>query len=61
MIVGGVHDLLFGPVVACGVGGTLIELVKDVAVRLAPLTHEDAAEMVRSLKTELPSVLRRRL
>jgi acyl-CoA synthetase (NDP forming) len=42
---------LFGPVVACGAGGTAVELLKDVAVRLAPLTDRDAAEMVRSLAT----------
>jgi acyl-CoA synthetase (NDP forming) len=51
MIVGLVHDPQFGPVVACGAGGVLVELLKDVAVRLTPLTAEDAAEMVRSLKT----------
>ncbi len=51
MIVGLVHDPLFGPVVACGAGGTQVELVKDVAVRLTPLAHEDTAEMLRSLKT----------
>jgi acyl-CoA synthetase (NDP forming) len=51
MIIGVVHDPLFGPVVACGAGGTLVELIKDVAIRLTPLTQEDAADMVRSLKT----------
>ena len=51
MIVGVVHDPQFGPVVACGAGGTLVELLRDVSVRLAPLTEQDAAEMVRSLKT----------
>ena len=51
LLVGVVHDALFGPVVACGAGGTAVELLKDVAVRLAPLTDRDAAEMVRSLAT----------
>jgi acetate---CoA ligase (ADP-forming) len=51
MIVGLVHDRQFGPLVACGAGGTLVELLKDVAVRLTPLTAADAEEMVRSLKT----------
>jgi acetate---CoA ligase (ADP-forming) len=49
LLVGVVHDALFGPVVACGAGGTAVELLKDVAVRLTPLTDLDAAEMVRSL------------
>jgi acyl-CoA synthetase (NDP forming) len=51
MIVGVVHERQFGPVVACGAGGVLVELLKDVAVRLTPLTQRDAAEMVRELKT----------
>ena len=51
MLVGVVHDPLFGPVVACGAGGVQAELLKDVAVRIAPLTDRDAREMIRSLKT----------
>jgi acetate---CoA ligase (ADP-forming) len=51
MIIGVVHDRQFGPVVACGAGGVLVELVKDVSVRLTPLAEQDAAEMVRELKT----------
>jgi acyl-CoA synthetase (NDP forming) len=51
MIVRLVHDPQFGPVVACGAGGVMVELMKDVAVRLTPLAREDAAEMLRGLKT----------
>jgi acyl-CoA synthetase (NDP forming) len=51
MLVGVAHDPLFGPVVACSAGGTTVELVRDVAVRLTPITDVDAAEMVRSLRT----------
>ncbi|MEA2428339.1 MAG: hypothetical protein QOF37_1967 [Thermoleophilaceae bacterium] len=51
MLVGVVHDPLFGPVVACGGGGTAAELIGDVAVRLAPVTDLDAREMIRSLRT----------
>jgi len=51
MLVGVVGDSLFGPVVACGAGGVEAELLKDVAVRLSPLTVLDADEMLRSLAT----------
>ena len=51
MIVGVVGDALFGPVVACGAGGVQAELLKDVSVRISPLSREDASEMIRSLAT----------
>jgi acetate---CoA ligase (ADP-forming) len=51
MLAGVVSDPQFGPVVACGAGGRAVELLKDVAVRLAPLTARDAHDMVRSLRT----------
>jgi acyl-CoA synthetase (NDP forming) len=51
LIVGVADDPSFGPVLACGAGGTLAELIKDVAVRITPVTTLDAKEMLRSLKT----------
>ena len=51
MLVGVVHDRQFGPVIAVGAGGVLVELIKDVAVRLAPLSRSDAETMVRQLKS----------
>jgi acetyl coenzyme A synthetase (ADP forming)-like protein len=51
LIVGVVNDPSFGQVLACGAGGTTAELIKDVAVRITPVTDVDAHEMVRSLKT----------
>ena len=51
MLAGVVQDPSFGPVIACGAGGTVVELVHDVAVRITPLTTGDAHDMVRSLRT----------
>ena len=51
MLVGVVHDPQFGPVVACGAGGVQVELMRDVSVRLTPLSKQDASEMIRELKT----------
>jgi acyl-CoA synthetase (NDP forming) len=51
MLVGMVHDPVFGAVVACGGGGTTAEVIGDVAVRLTPVTDRDAHEMIASLRT----------
>lgn len=51
MLVGVVHDRQFGPLVACGAGGVLVEVLKDLAVRLSPLTVGDAEAMVRGLRS----------
>jgi acetate---CoA ligase (ADP-forming) len=51
MLIGTVNDERFGPIIACGAGGTTVELLKDVAVRLAPLSQRDAEEMLNELKT----------
>jgi acyl-CoA synthetase (NDP forming) len=50
MILGVVHDPQFGPVVACGAGGTQVELLGDVAVRLTPISKPEASEMIHALK-----------
>ena len=51
LIVGVVHDQSFGPVIACGAGGTAAELAKDVAVRITPIGATEAATMIRSLRS----------
>jgi acyl-CoA synthetase (NDP forming) len=49
VIVGSTHDPSFGPVLACGTGGTLVELFKDIAFRLHPLTDVDAGDMISEM------------
>lgn len=51
MILGVTHDPVFGPIMVCGAGGVFVELLKDVAVRITPLTDQDVSEMIHSLKT----------
>lgn len=51
MFIGVTHDSIFGPIVACSVGGPYIELIKDLSIRLAPLTEDSVDEMLASLKT----------
>jgi len=50
LLAGMTHDPHFGPVIVCGIGGVLAELVRDISVRLTPLTPEDAREMLEELK-----------
>lgn len=49
LLVGVASDPVFGPVVACGAGGTAVELLGDVAVRVCPLGTPDAEKMIHSL------------
>lgn len=51
LLVGVVGDPTFGPVLACGAGGTQAELLKDVAVRICPIASDEAQRMLRSLAT----------
>ncbi len=46
LLVGGRVDADFGPVIVVGGGGMLVELYKDAAVRLAPVSLETAREMI---------------
>lgn len=50
MIAGVSQDPVFGPIVMVGMGGIHAEVLKDVAVQAAPVTEEEAAEMIRSLR-----------
>jgi acyl-CoA synthetase (NDP forming) len=50
MILGIKRDPLFGPVVLCGIGGILVELLKDVAVGIPPLTRDQARDTLKRLR-----------
>jgi succinyl-CoA synthetase beta subunit len=50
LFVGAMRDEQFGPVVMCGAGGVLLELIDDVAVALAPMNLEQARRLVESTK-----------
>lgn len=49
LLAGVVADPVFGPVLACGAGGIYAELLKDVQVRICPITRADATQMIGSL------------
>jgi len=49
VIIGAVTDPAFGKLVAFGLGGILVEVLKDITFRLAPATREDALSMLDSL------------
>jgi acyl-CoA synthetase (NDP forming) len=50
VIVGMSKDPQFGPVLMFGLGGILVEVLKDVAFRIVPLEARDARQMIREIK-----------
>lgn len=50
VIVGMSQDAQFGPVLMFGLGGILVEVLKDVSFRIVPVTRRDANEMIREIK-----------
>jgi hypothetical protein len=50
VILGYKRDPQVGPVVVLGVGGVLAEIYRDLALRLAPVTEEEAARMIEDVK-----------
>jgi len=50
VIVGMSKDAQFGPVLMFGLGGVLVEILKDVSFRIVPLVERDAREMIKEIK-----------
>jgi acyl-CoA synthetase (NDP forming) len=50
LILGGRQDPNFGPVVLIGLGGIFVEVLEEVSLRVAPITHQEAREMIDELR-----------
>ncbi len=50
VILGMTQDPQFGPVLMFGLGGVMVEVLKDVAFRLVPLNRYDARQMIREIR-----------
>ncbi len=50
VIVGAIKDPQFGPAIMFGLGGVFVEVLKDVTFRVAPITEDDACEMISEVK-----------
>ena len=55
LIIGGLRDPVFGPAVSVGWGGAYVELIRDTAVGLAPLTHAEAGTLLA--RTRVATIL----
>ncbi len=51
VIIGGLRDPQFGPVVMFGIGGIAVELMKDVSYRIAPIYKAEALDMMKEVKS----------
>jgi len=50
VIIGMKRDPIFGPVIIFGLGGVFVEVLKDVSMRIPPITDETAKEMIEKIK-----------
>ncbi|MGQ9551480.1 MAG: acetate--CoA ligase family protein [Candidatus Bathycorpusculaceae bacterium] len=50
VIIGAIKDPQFGPALMFGLGGVFVELLKDVTFRVAPISEQEAREMITEVK-----------
>ncbi len=50
MVIGGLHDPQFGPMIMVGLGGIFVEVLKDVSFRICPITEAEAWDMLGELR-----------
>ena len=50
VIIGLTHDLTFGPVVVFGMGGVYTEVLRDITFRVAPISEQQALDMIREIR-----------
>ena len=50
VVIGGLNDPEFGPMIMVGLGGIFVEVLKDVAFRICPIDRENARDMLAELK-----------
>lgn len=51
VIIGGIHDPIFGPLVMVGMGGVFVEIFEDIAFGICPITFDDAWQMLDILQS----------
>ncbi len=51
LFLGAKYEQRFGHIVLCGMGGIFVEVLKDISSGLAPLSHDEALSMIKSLKS----------
>ncbi len=51
LFAGAKYEDNFGHMILCGMGGIFIEVLKDISMGLAPISHDEATNMIKSLKS----------
>ena len=50
MVIGGLNDAAFGPMVMCGMGGVFVDVLDDTAFAMCPVAEVDAAALIERIK-----------